>query len=52
MRKKIISAFLIVLMILPVIAFTGCVSEEGEGYITPTNTDPLFAFDENPGKLS
>lgn len=47
MRKKIISAFLIVLMILPVIAFTGCVSEEGEGYITPTNTDPLFAFDEN-----
>lgn len=47
MRKKIISAFLIVLMILPVIAFTGCVSEEGEGYITPTNTEPLFEFNKN-----
>ena len=47
MKKKIISALLIVLLILPVLAFTGCVSEEDEGYITPTNTDPLFEFDEN-----
>ena len=47
MSKKIISAFLIILLVLPVIAFTGCVSEESEGYITPTNTEPLFEFDEN-----
>ncbi len=44
MKKKIISALLAVMMVLPIIAFTGCATKESEGYITPTNEEPLFDF--------
>ena len=51
MKKKLISALLILAMLLPVLTFTGCKHEEGEGYITPTNTEPLFEFKDGAEKL-
>ena len=35
---------LVAVMILPIIAFTGCSTTETEGYITPTNDEPEFQF--------
>lgn len=44
MKKKLISMLLVAVMILPIIAFTGCSTTETEGYITPTNDEPEFQF--------
>lgn len=44
MNKKIISALLIALLILPTLLFTGCTVEESEGYLTPENKEPLYEF--------
>ncbi len=47
MKKKIISALLVLMLILPTIAFTGCADKNFEGYITPENTEPLYVFDKD-----
>ncbi len=45
MKNKIISALLVAVMLVSVVAFTtGCTTEESEGFITPTNTEKLFEF--------
>lgn len=46
MKKKIISALLVVMLIIPTIAFTGCADNTKSGYITPQNTEPLYEFEE------
>ncbi len=49
MKKKILSALLVIMIILPTIAFTGCADKTTSSYITPTNKEPLFQFsDEKP----
>lgn len=45
--KIVISILLVLCMIIPVMAFTGCTASESEGYITPMNEEPLFNFDES-----
>ncbi len=47
MKKKIVSILLVAVMILPLIAFTGCTTEKKSGYITPTNDEPAFVFNES-----
>ncbi len=47
MKKKIISALLVLMLILPTIAFTGCAEKNYDSYVTPENTEPLYKFDEN-----
>ncbi len=47
MKKRIISALLVVMLIIPTIAFTGCADDGGSSYITPTNELPLYEFDAN-----
>ncbi len=47
MKKKIISALLVVMLILPTIAFTGCADNGGSTYMTPTNDKPLYVFKDD-----
>ena len=47
MKKRIISALLVVMLILPTIAFTGCADKGGSTYMTPENTEPLFVFKDD-----
>ena len=47
MKKKIISTLLVVMLLISVFSFTGCKKTEQSGYITPTNTEELFVFEEN-----
>ncbi len=48
MKKRIISALLILLLLLPImVMFTGCATEVEEGYITPTNNEPDYQFSAN-----
>lgn len=51
MKKKIISALLVLMLILPTIAFTGCADKNYEGYITPENTEELYKFSEDAKTL-
>lgn len=44
MKKKFVSALLVVMLIIPTIAFTGCADDDGSSYITPTNELPLYEF--------
>ena len=47
MKNKIISALLVVMLIIPTIAFTGCADNTSSGYITPQNTEPLYEFKDD-----
>ncbi|MBP5662077.1 MAG: hypothetical protein J6X30_02855 [Clostridia bacterium] len=49
--KRFLSAFLIVCLLIPLIAFSGCAKEEKASYLTPQNTEELFRFDDNAKTL-
>jgi len=47
MKKKLISALLVLMLILPMIAFTGCADKNYDGFITPENTEELYKFSKD-----
>lgn len=49
MKKRLIAILLVLVLILPVLSFTGCADKDSEIFIMPTfdNEGPAYKFDEN-----
>ena len=49
MKKRLIALLLVLVLILPVLSFTGCADKDSETFIMPTFDDagPAYKFDEN-----